>query len=305
MNVYVIYKFSDYDRVVKRISEIKEAINSVSFYLFEPNRKNNNWHYTAKKKIKKSNLVLFFDFSDGNSEISFKHIKWELKQAEKYNKRIIVSKEDDNSYPSSIYETDYSEQETNRNKYKTLKAQNIIQFFKDETEWCVQSNLINAISKTKTNESIDIPSEDKTLLLEQYRMMIETSEKLMERRQAMVNLYITICTALIAFIGASFGFDNLFISAIIALLSGIIIVVLCYNWHSSLDAYDLNNAGKFEVINQIEKHLPADMFECEYRYNKQKGIRSYSSREKILPVIFSLFGVALIAFSVILFIINY
>ena len=80
--------------------------------------------------------------------------------------------------------------------------------------------------------------------------------------------------------------------------------MLCYNWRLSLNAYELNNAGKFEVINHIEKHLPADMFECEYRYNTLNGIKSYSAREKMLPSIFTLFGAILIALSVVLMLIN-
>ncbi len=246
-------------------------------------------------------MVLFFDYFDSECSASLKHIKWELKQAKKHGKKIVVCKKNGDFFVEGIYETDYSDKNPNKKKYDTEKPETIISFLKEEAEWCVENNLIN---KTKSIEAskpaLDFSNEEKSLLLEQYRMMIQTSEKLMERRQAMVNLYITICTALIAFIGASFGFDNIVVTSIIAFLSGIIIIVLCFNWHSSLNAYELNNSGKFEVINQIEKNLPADMFNCEYKHNKKKGFTSYSTREKMLPIIFAFFGVALIVFSGIL-----
>lgn len=62
----------------------------------------------------------------------------------------------------------------------------------------------------------------------------------------------------------------------------------------------MNNAGKFAVINAIEKILSANMFDCEYRYNTKNGIKSYSNREKILQVIFIIFGVVLIFAAIIL-----
>ena len=73
MNVYVIYKFSDSDKVRKKVNEIKEAINNdkgtysnkVSFFMFPNNVKKKFWHREARKKIKKCNLVAFFDYKVG------------------------------------------------------------------------------------------------------------------------------------------------------------------------------------------------------------------------------------------------
>ena len=59
----------------------------------------------------------------------------------------------------------------------------------------------------------------------------------------------------------------------------------------------MNNAGKFAVINAIEKILPANLFDSEYRYNTKNGIKSYSNREKLLPIIFIIFGVILICLA--------
>ena len=301
MNVYVVYKFSDFNEVSKKLEEIKNSLENVSLFYFSPEDRQKNWHKIAKEKIKKCNMVLLFDCFEENCPTSLKHIKWELKQAKKHGKKIVVCKKNTEHFIEEIYERDYSEKKPNEKKYTKEKPEKIISFLKEESEWCVKNNLINktkAVKESKPNPNFS--DEEKSLLLEQYRMMIQTSEKLMERRQAMVNLYITICTALIAFIGASFGFDNIVVTSIIALLSGIIIIVLCLNCHSSLNAYELNNSGKFEVINEIEKNLPADMFNCEYEHNKKKGFVSYSTREKTLPIIFAFFGVLLIIFSGIL-----
>lgn len=307
MNVYVVYRFDDYEIVKAKIQELKDELGEeskkISFFYFAPNRKAKFWHKRAKRKIKNSNMVVVFDNLDGECTHSLKHIKWELRMAEKYRKRIFIFKKHADAYSSMLYEKDYSEHEINHLRYKTKDLQDFTAFFKGEISWNVENYLLHPHYRQSEGEKSETLPQDKSLLLQQYSIMIDTSEKLMERRQATVNLYITICTALIAFIGASFGFDSLLVSSIISLLSGVIIIILCLNWRAALNAYELNNQGKFAVINEIEKHLPADMFDCEYRYNTLNGIRSYSAREKILPVIFTFFGVALIILSAILFII--
>lgn len=302
MNVYVIYKFSDFQIVEAKMQEIRKAVPGITFFYFSEKKKQPFWHNYAKKKLKDSNLVVFFDCLDDTVMTSLKHIKWELKWAEKYKKRIIVFKKS-TDYSSEIYQKDYSDNEINRFRYKTRSIDEAVSFFKTETNWRVENNLMQGVYKKDSGK--EVSAEDKQLLLEQYRLMIETSERLMERRQAVGNLYTTICTALLAFIGASFGFGSLTVSAIASLLSGIIIIILCFNWKASLNAHELNNTGKFVVINEIEKHLPADMFECEYRYNTLNGIRSYSAREKMLPTIFTVFGAVLMFLSIVLMLIEY
>lgn len=302
MNVYVIYKFDDFPEVEKQLNEIKDALeNKISFFYFKPGKKI-TWHHIARHKIKACDMVAFFDNRDDYSDVNYNNIKWELDLAKKHKKRVVIFKNLGGKYAPQLYDKDFSEKKIDNNKYTTYHTSEALDYFKKQTGWSVQRNILNTEKQT-ASPTASMSNEDKHLLFEQYKIMIDTSEKLMERRQSMVSLYITICTALIAFIGASFAFGNLLITAVITLLTGVITIILCYNWRSSLAAYELNNEGKFEVINQIEKHLPADMFECEYRYNKMKGIRSYSAREKVLPSIFMFVGVALIILSAILFIV--
>lgn len=330
MNVYVIYKFDDVDIVKNKIEEIKKAVNienneyknKVSFYMFPADHKKKFWHKTARNKIKMCNIVAFFDLFDYDEKRGYENIKWELKCAEKYKKRIIVFKKNSDSYAEKIYETDFSGVEINRLRYSKVRGiDEAVDYFKGEVGWSMERKLLEVSRKetqisantkdketdkaSKEEKTCTIPREDKELLMEQYRLMIETSERLMDRRQSVGSLYTTICTALIAFVGASFGFSNLLVPAMASLMSGLIIIVLCINWRSSLNAYDLNNGGKFAVINEIEKHLPAEMFECEYKYNTLNGIRSYSTREMLLPLIFALFGVLMMALSVVLFLVYY
>ncbi len=310
MNIYVIYKFADSDIVKAKVDEILAAISDKdesgkekfgeknSIFMFEPNKTPKNWHSYAKQKLKDSQLVVIFDSLSGDYNSVGKHISWEIKQAEKLNKRIVVFKSDIESKNRSWYEEGYSKQDPKHSRYKTVKIDDAVDFMVEECKWSMNDNLLH---KTKNNEILT--DEDKILLLEQYKIMIDTSEKLMERRQETVNLYTTLCTALIALIGASFAFSDLRISATILLLSGLILIVLCRNWYLSLASYDKNNYGKFEVINLLEKQLPAEIFQCEYRHNKRNGIGSFSAREKVLPQIFSVLGAILMAIACIMYIV--
>ena len=303
MNVYVIYKFDDYDQIKEQLDSIKHELgNKITFFYFKPCRMA-TWHRIAKYKIKNSDMVAFFDNRTDYSDVNYNNIKWELDIAKKHKKRVVIFKKHDNKYAPQLYDLDFSEVTVDDKKYTVYKQSEALDYFRKQTGWSVEANILNTEKQAAAHKGA-MSNEDKHLLLEQYKIMIDTSEKLMERRQSMVSLYITICTALIAFIGASFAFGNLLITAAISLLTGVITIILCYNWRTSLGSYELNNEGKFEVINQIEKHLPADMFECEYRYNKMKGIRSYSAREKVLPVIFMFVGIGLIFLSGVLFFIQ-
>lgn len=293
MKVYVIYKFNDYNAVKETLSKIKKVTSpKVSFYMFEPDCNYKSWHSHAVKKLKESDLVILFDSLSGEESCFGEHILWEIRKAEKLKKQIIVFKSDPDSNNRSWYEYDYSERAPRYPRYKTFSLDESIDFMRREYGCEIKKDLMH-----KPDNSQEFSDVDKQLLLEQYRIMIETSEKLMERRQETVNLYTTLCTAIIALIGASFAFDNMAICGAVLWLSGLILVILCRNWRLSLNSYDLNNTGKFEVINYLEQQLPAEMFKCEYSYNKINGIRSFSSREKVLPGIFSAIGAVLMVLS--------
>lgn len=296
MNIYVIYKFHDYKVVKETVDKICAAIPSDNrIFMFDPDPKPKLWRARARKKLKDSQMVLLFDsVSGGKAEVG-RHISWELKYAAKQEKKVVILKTDPLSVDRTWYEYDYSEQDPRLPKYKTIPISDAVSFMQRECGWQIDKSLLH------TDSPQALTAEQMQILLQQYQIMVDTSEKLMERRQATTNLYTTLSTTLIALIGASFAFENVMMCAAILLASGLILILLCRNWKLSLDAYDLNNTGKFAVINLLEKHLPAEIFECEYRYNKQRGMRSFSTREKHLPRIFTCIGGVLIAISAAIF----
>ena len=115
--------------------------------------------------------------------------------------------------------------------------------------------------------------------MKQYKLMIQTSENLIERRNVMSEKFKSLCVTLISLVTASIALNNLLLTGIALLFVGIIVIIISKSWLISLAEYSKNKEGKFVVINAIEEKLSAKMFDIEYTFNKYKGIRVYSSRE--------------------------
>ena len=291
MKVYVIYKFDNkknVDRVIKNIEEKNKAIsenNKIHIFRFHDQIKR-HWKNHAKRKIKEANIVLFFDSI--TEDVYYKNLKWELDVAEKYKKKIVVIKQHNKELSSKIYHFDYAENQLTPGKYKKVEECDLVNYLVNESTWNMRNSLIKT-EKELQPEGETNSNDYYNLLLQQYKIMIDTSEKLMERRLTTSNLYTTLCSSLLTLSSASLAI-NFTIASLVFLVVGMIIFFLSLNWKNLLASYEMNNAGKYEVINSIEANLPANMFDCEYRYNTFNGIKSYSSREKQLPTIFMALG---------------
>ena len=62
MNVYVIYKFSDTQKVNELLEEYKKRDEGhlLNFVKFDAEGANRMWHRKAKRKMQSSNLVVYF-----------------------------------------------------------------------------------------------------------------------------------------------------------------------------------------------------------------------------------------------------
>lgn len=304
MKVYIIYKFNNKQNVEEVISDINSKVASNSgnkkiyFFKFSSANDKTNWKKYAKEKIKEANIVLFFDSIDENTP--HRNLKWELDVAEKLKKKIVVVKQNNQKLSKKLYHYDYAENELTPGKYKKVELEKLASYLISEANWSMKQSLIK--SEEQIAKDLNAKNSEKyyDILLQQYKIMIDTSERLMERRLNTSNLYTTLCSTLLTLSSASLAvsFD---ISGIVFFVAGLIIFFLSLNWSNLLVSYEMNNAGKYEVINNIECNLPANMFDCEYRYNTFNGIKSYSSREKQLPQIFMVLGLIATVAGIIIF----
>ena len=114
----------------------------------------------------------------------------------------------------------------------------------------------------------DFDESSRRLLFEQYRMFVETSERLVARRQTVNAFFLSVNTLLLSAIGfifqPAFGADGW--SGSLAALLGLCAagILAAYAWRRMVASFRQLNAGKFAVIDQLERHLPAALFRAEW-----------------------------------------
>lgn len=234
------------------------------------------WKIDAARKIKNAQMVLFFV---GENSHKSPYIAWELRQAQKAKKPVYTV----------FLDQDYP-------RHNALRYRD---HFSGEYRYYDQIKKLEEVSKLLTNyQKGDYPifnqpvdQIDKTLLLEQYKVFLQTSEDLVLRRQNVNNFYISINSAIIAIFSALVAFDlSGDVRYFIAILFCFVGIVLSVAWIKILVAYGNLNSSKMKIISSIEKHLPASLYDAEWaalsdKLNKKRYV-SFTDNEKRIPCIF-------------------
>lgn len=162
----------------------------------------------------------------------------------------------------------------------------------------------------KTNEPKRVDE-----LMEQYKIYLSTSENVITRRQSVSSFYLGINTALLSLIatigGILFGIENIsnkmVIIATISFLISILGIILSINWYNIIGSYGKLNSAKMKVISNLEKLLPANIYDTEWRVmNEKVGYTKYSpftNIERRVPITFLVLYVIIIILSLLGFII--
>jgi len=104
------------------------------------------------------------------------------------------------------------------------------------------------------------PEEHQSHLLEQYKLYVAMADKISERRQSANSYFLTVNSALLAFVGyvtTKDTSDNMW-------LLGIAGMTLSYLWYSLIRSYRSLNTAKFLVVHAIEKQLPLSPYDAEW-----------------------------------------
>lgn len=136
----------------------------------------------------------------------------------------------------------------------------------------------------------DYGNSYKEHFLEQYKLFVETAEKVSSRRASANNFFIAAHTLLIGIITVFNPAES--IHPIIVLALGVFGGILCYVWWIALNSYRQLNGGKYKVIQEMESELPFPTFKREWDIlengvNREK-YRQISKIEKFVPLMFLL-----------------
>lgn len=104
--------------------------------------------------------------------------------------------------------------------------------------------------------------ESKIELLEIYKLHVELSDKVSERRGITNKFYITILSGILALISFAVN-DGKFIEGVnfylILFIIGLTGILLCGVWFLNIKSYRQLNSAKFKVLHEIE-----EKFECQF-----------------------------------------
>ena len=317
MDIFVIHSGGDHDKVMEKLRALKEEKKKLNFLLLEsgsnPQKENEKsqaapalqeeelaprhplvrsiilklWWLEAARKIQRAQLVVFYV---GKNSHTSPYIGWEIKTAIRYKKPVYTIKlEEDfeDKHPASMVKDRFSRRIS---RYDTV--------LENEAE------LLKVIGHHENGDynMFNAPLEelDKSLLLEQYKIFLQTSEDLVSRRQTVNNFYISINSALVALFSALFAFELTAVHRlIIGLLFSAVGIVLSASWIRLLASYGNLNSSKMRIISSIERQLPASLYDAEWaalsdKLNKKRYI-SFTESEKNIPRLFIVLYTAVFA----------
>jgi hypothetical protein len=144
-------------------------------------------------------------------------------------------------------------------------------------------------------------------LLEQYKLYVEMADRVSARRALANTFFLTANTALLSFLTVYTSSESpahsLLATAILTIVTcGL--VIFSATWWRIIKTYDQLNAGKFLIIHELEKKLPAALYDEEWevlgRGSDTKKYRPLTQIERIVPLAFVILYVILLTTRVLL-----
>ncbi|MCF7844775.1 MAG: hypothetical protein K9M03_03035 [Kiritimatiellales bacterium] len=132
-------------------------------------------------------------------------------------------------------------------------------------------------------------------LIEQYKLYVNSAEKVSDRRQAVINFFVTINTALISLLGIAVQLEVIDKAVVIAVAT--LGILNCVIFWFLIQSHKKLNSGKFKVIHELEKKLPYALYDREWEILKEgRCVKTYwpfSHVELLIPWAFGLFYIIL------------
>lgn len=290
MNVFVIHSTKDAEQVAEKVSYIKRNIYSFNALIL----KNGNcfWKAEAASKIRKSQMVIFFI---GKESYKSPYIAWEIQKAKQYQKPIysVLLDEQNPKHPALLFVDEFSQE---------IKSY-------DKTVTCDE---LKSIISGHENEDYqvfnqDIDKIDMKILFEQYRLFLQTSETLVSRRQTVNSFYITVNSAFVALFSTMFGLAiDIKFKLLLVVILALVGIILATSWVKILISYGQLNASKMAIIRNIEKQLPASLYDAEWKalsdqLNKKRYV-SFTNSEKRLPFVFIAIYICIVIVFAVMFV---
>lgn len=129
-------------------------------------------------------------------------------------------------------------------------------------------------------------------LLEQYKLYVESAQKVSEKRISASNYLLTVSSSLLTL----FGIVVTQMTGMWLIIIPIAGLLVSLAWYSMVRSYKDLNSAKFKVIHELESHLPAAVFAYEWHHcehGRGKAYTPITHTERWIPGIFALVYIGL------------
>lgn len=234
MKIFICHRSIDRENSDETISELlKVSGNSVA--ILKQTEHTDNWKDIVESKIKESDFVVFLI---GNDTFDSEQIIWEYAKAKSLNKQIVGIRLKNATEESVLFCQGFQVFDNSAQAFQYLERTFL---------------------------------SDRQLKIEQYKIMVGSTEKVTDARLKVNNLFFTMTSSIlsVAFVlGKTYSFAPLSILAMLVLTA--LALLITYFWDKLVNSYGKLNTGKFKVIDRIEKELRSNMFEEEWRILTQE-----------------------------------
>jgi hypothetical protein len=143
-------------------------------------------------------------------------------------------------------------------------------------------------------------------LIEQYKLYVEMTDKVSERRAKANTFFLSVNTLLVTAIGVLSKLQSSFETLNLwwVLVTSFAGVLFCWAWISIIHSYGQLTTGKFKIIFMIEEKLPLALYKTEWAYLKpERGLSRYKQLtvvEPLVPKVFALIYIVLMILATVL-----
>ena len=244
MKIFICSRTTDAEATSSALEELR-SVSSDSIAILRETEHSLNWKGRVETHFKEVDFVVFII---GEDTFISDPMKWEYAKAKSLNRQIVGIKLNSASESSVLFCQGFPVFNKMEDCFKYLE---------------------------KTYE------EDRQLLLEQYKIMVGSTEKVTDQRMRVNNLFFTVTSSILSIslvVGKAFEFSV--VGAIGMLALAFMAFVVTFLWEKLVRSYGKLNTGKFKVIDQIEKRLRTNMFENEWNILQQDvGYKSNTETE--------------------------
>jgi hypothetical protein len=251
--LFFIHRSSDRPRVLELQGSLRDVLPNLPFEDASPEVPfSDTWQDSARTVIDSCDAVVAVI---GSNTHESEPIDWELRYAHETGKPLVIGRlSKDCRVPAACSE---------------LRM--------DVADWSTpqMAGRIGEVLVSKALFGNSQPTGD--ALWNQYNLMATSWESLITRRQTVNTLYLSAEAALLAGVGvliSASGDTGVPAAAAATMLIGFLGAALSYNWRRTVISYGTLSRAKAKVISAMEAHMPARLFDGEWRVLEAKRYKS-------------------------------